>query len=446
MTGRGHGAAAEAAPAAATIGRRSRLRAVTKSSALLLSVGTLASGVLAYAFNVVAARALGPADYGPVAVLWAGMFLVSVVLFRPIEQTLSRGIAERVARGEDARAVVRSVGRVTLVVGLVSAAAVLAAWTPVTDRLFAGHGVLTLALAAGIAGYGVSYFVRGVASGLLWFDGYGLLLLADGAVRLLLVLPLFLVASPAVAAGAIAAAAIGGALAPLVTRAWQDGAGGEGPIPARLEGADTPGFELGNALGFAAPAAVIAAADQVLVSGGPLLVALAGGAGAAAAAGTVFAATMLVRAPVFLFQGLAASLLPNLTRFEALGDDEGFRRHLFVTSGALLGFGALLTVAALAYGPEAMHLMFGDGFAVGRGDLALLAGGVGLYLVAATLSQAALARGLTARSAAIWSAAAVTFVAVELTLPGDPFHRVSVAFAAAATVNAALFFPLVARR
>ena len=242
----GRAAGAQAAPPATAQARRSRLRAVSSSNALLLSVGTVASGVLAYAFNVVAARTLGPAAYGPVALLWAGMFLVSVVLFRPIEQTLSRGIAERAARGQDARPVVRSVARVTLVATLASAAAAALAWTPLTDGLFAGQHVLTLALVVGIAGYGVSYFVRGVASGVLWFDGYGLLLLADGAVRLLLVLPLFFVASAAVAAGAIAAAAIGGAVAPLLTRAWRRGAaGGEGPVAERLEGDDAPAFELG---------------------------------------------------------------------------------------------------------------------------------------------------------------------------------------------------------
>ena len=443
----GRAAGAQAAPPATAQARRSRLRAVSSSNALLLSVGTVASGVLAYAFNVVAARTLGPAAYGPVALLWAGMFLASVVLFRPIEQTLSRGIAERAARGQDARPVVRSVARVTLVATLASAAAAALAWTPLTDGLFAGQHVLTLALVVGIAGYGVSYFVRGVASGVLWFDGYGLLLLADGAVRLLLVLPLFFVTSAAVAAGAIAAAAIGGAVAPLLTRAWRRGAaGGEGPVAERLEGDEAPAFELGHALGFAAPAAVIAAADQVLVSGGPLLVAIAGGAGAAAAAGTVFAATMLVRAPVFLFQGLAASLLPSLTRFSTLGDEDGFRRHLATTCLALLGFGGVLTLGALVCGPEAMELIFGAEFAVDRGDLTVLAAGVGLYLVAATLSQAALARGFTTRAAAIWTAAALTFVAVELTLPGEPFHRVSMAFAAAATLNAVLFGWLVASR
>jgi hypothetical protein len=67
--------------------------------ALLMSVGTLGSGVMAYAFNIVVARALGADAYGPIAVLWAALFLVAVVLFRPVEQTLSREVAEATAHG-----------------------------------------------------------------------------------------------------------------------------------------------------------------------------------------------------------------------------------------------------------------------------------------------------------------------------------------------------------
>ena len=73
-------------------------------------------------------------------------------------------------------------------------------------------------------------------------------------------------------------------------------------------------FHVGAAIAFAWPAAVIAIADQVLVNGGPLLVMLGGGENVGKVAGLVFAATMLVRIPVFVFQGLATSLLPNLTR------------------------------------------------------------------------------------------------------------------------------------
>src|SRR3954471_17302513 len=104
-----------------SIGRASR-RSLRLPPAAVLSVGTLASGVLAYAFNLLAARSLGAEAYGQVAVLWAGMFLVSVVAFRPVEQMLSRGIAERTARGIDARPVLRSATRLAvLLVALITA-------------------------------------------------------------------------------------------------------------------------------------------------------------------------------------------------------------------------------------------------------------------------------------------------------------------------------------
>ena len=53
---------------------------------------------------------LGPAGYGAIGALWGGMFLLAVLLFRPIEQTISRAVADHVARGEDGRGV-RALGR-----------------------------------------------------------------------------------------------------------------------------------------------------------------------------------------------------------------------------------------------------------------------------------------------------------------------------------------------
>src|SRR5205085_11900400 len=77
---------AEAYTAAApAVPRRARTRTV--SGAALVSGATLLSGVLTYAFHVIAARTLGPEGYGRIAVLWAAMFLGAVVLYRPLEQT-----------------------------------------------------------------------------------------------------------------------------------------------------------------------------------------------------------------------------------------------------------------------------------------------------------------------------------------------------------------------
>ena len=102
---------------------RPRLEAVDKRDAALMSIGTLASGVLAYAFNVLAARSLGPEAYGAVGALWAGMFLLAVLLFRPVEQTVSRAIADQLARGQDARPAVRSAAKLTLALAAVAVGA-----------------------------------------------------------------------------------------------------------------------------------------------------------------------------------------------------------------------------------------------------------------------------------------------------------------------------------
>ena len=65
---------------------------------------------------MLAARTLGPEAYGLVAVLWAALFLLVVVLFRPLEQTTSRALANRLARGHEVRSVLRAMLRIYLVV------------------------------------------------------------------------------------------------------------------------------------------------------------------------------------------------------------------------------------------------------------------------------------------------------------------------------------------
>jgi O-antigen/teichoic acid export membrane protein len=405
---------------------RPRLEAVDKRDAALMSIGTLASGVLAYVFNVLAARSLGPEAYGAIGALWAGMFLLAVLLFRPVEQTISRAIADQLARGQDARSAVRSASKLTLVLVAVAVGGCALAWTPLTDGLFGGQPVLTVALMAGLAGYGASYFARGLVGGVRWFGGYGIVLLADGAIRVVIALPLVFVASPAIAAVAIAAAAIGGAVAPLFSK--------RRTMLERIDGPPGPDYPVGEAIRFALPAGVIAGCEQILVSGGPLLVLIAGGPGAAAAAGVLFAATLLMRAPVFLFQGVQASLLPNLTTLRAQGDEARLHRAVALTALIIAVIAGLLALASLAFGPAAMQLLYGDAFTATRVDLALLAVGIGGFLAACTFCQALLARGQGGVAALRWSVAAIAFVALELTLQGTPFHRVAVAFAVASSL------------
>jgi O-antigen/teichoic acid export membrane protein len=405
-----------------------RARRVAPAGALLLSSATVTSGVLAYAFHVLAARMLGASMYGLVAALWAAMFIAIVVLFRPLEQTTSRAIADRVVRGEEVRSVMRSVTLLYLAISVAVAVGAAAAWEPLRRTLFLGHTAFAVALVVGTIAYGAAYVIRGACSGLHWFNGYSLGLLADGGVRLVVLLPVGLLgtghsSAAAVSAAAIAAAALGHTLLPVAL--------GRRQLAPLFEHGPGSRFHLRAAAAFALPAAAVAGADQLLVNGGPLFVMLSGGKDAGKVAGVVFAATMIVRIPVFVFTGLAASLLPNLTRLNASGETAELRRLLQRAMAAFGAVAAVIVVFGATIGPEVLRTIYGSDFRVGRLALGLLGVAAGGYLAAATLAQALLAVDRGRLAAAIWCAAAAAFVVGYFVLPGDPMLRIATTTAAA---------------
>ena len=141
--------------------------------------------------------------------------------------------------------------------------------------------------------------------------------------------------------------------------------------------------------------------EQTFLNAGPLLVNATAGA---AAAGFIFNVLMIARAPLQLFQAVSTSLLPHLTRLRAEGEEGDFRASVRVTILAIAGFAALVAVAMLIAGPELMQVAFGDKFSYDRADLLIVTAGMGLYLCAATLNQAALAKGQVRQAAVCWIA------------------------------------------
>jgi len=72
------------------------------SGARILSIGIASTGLLTFAYFSIASHVLGEGSAKLLDVLWSVMFVIISVIYRPIEQLLSRTIAERRARGSAA--------------------------------------------------------------------------------------------------------------------------------------------------------------------------------------------------------------------------------------------------------------------------------------------------------------------------------------------------------
>jgi hypothetical protein len=99
-----------------------------------------------------------------------------------------------------------------------------------------------------------------------------------------------------------------------------------------------------------------------------------------------------------------------------------------------------------AIGPAIMELAFGGNFDYPRGGLVMVAAGMGFYLSAATLNQAALAHAQARQAAAVWGIAAAAFIA-WLLLPGfdDRVLQLEIGYLGAAALLCGMLYALYRR-
>ena len=126
----------------------------------------------------------------------------------------------------------------------------------------------------------------------------------------------------AVALGIVAAPVLSLAVVPLAR--GRAVARSRAAAPRRRPRPGQPEFTLAAGGGFAAAVLLIMISEQTLLNAGPLLVKASEGA---AAAGFIFNVLMVARAPLVLFQAVATSLLPHLTRLRSSADAR--RREAF---------------------------------------------------------------------------------------------------------------------
>ena len=394
----------------------------------IAGIGIGLTGLVTQAYFSLASHSLSSADYGGISLLWTAVFLICAILYRPVEQLLGRTIADRDARGIAGRDHLRVAATIQLALAALFAVAALALRGPLQDDLFGGSEELYWVLIVTVLAYAASYFARGFLAGNRRLGLYGGLVFLESAARC--VFALLAVLGVATSQGFVAIGIAVGPLISLVVVPWALGRllrthqrgevrSGEAADMAALEEPPAEAeFTLAHGAGFAVAVLLIMVCEQAFLNAGPLLVKSTAEANGVALAGFAFNVVLIARAPLQLFQAIQTAILPHLTELSAGAAVDEFRRSVAVTVRAIAAFGALVTLGLLAVGPFAMHVLFGDkGFDYERLGLVAMGAGMGLYLVGATLNQAALALGRAGRAAVCWivsAAAYVTFLLLPL--------------------------------
>jgi O-antigen/teichoic acid export membrane protein len=431
------------------------------SGARILSIGIASTGIFTFAYLATASHVLSPKDYGLISLCWAVMFVILSVIYRPIEQLLSRTIADRRARSLHTHSL-RVPAAIQLGFAVTFVVTALLLRPQIEQGMFDGSAALYWILVVGVIAYAGSYFARGWLAGHQYFALYGGLVFLESTSRFLFPL--------AVAVGigsGIGAVGLGMAVAPFASLAVMPfafsrlggpsrrdspaaaeapifDAAGEGPAHAHLEEEATAQLSMKHGARFAVSVVGIMLAEQALMNAGVLIVAANAGAAdlTSGLTGFVFNVMLIVRAPLQLFQAIQTSILPHLAGLEARESADEFHRAIRTTVAAIAAFGLAVALGLLLIGPTVMRIFLGDkGFQYGRFGLAIVGLGMGLHLISGTLNQAALARGRAPLAAIAWLLAASLFVAfVALPTISSQVTRVEVGYFMATAVLTVLLY------
>ena len=423
--------------------------------ARILSIGIASTGLMTFAYFSVASHVLSSHAAKRIDLLWSVMFVVISVIYRPIEQLLSRTIAERSARGHsrhDLRVPVLIQGSFALAFLVIA----LSLEGPLT-RVFEHQHDLYVILVVGTLAYAASYFARGWLAGNQRFALFGGLVLMESVSRLCFALAVAVgIASgqTAVALGIAAAPFVSLIVVPLAFARRGRAAHASAPSePITVDEADAalagPATEavqevaahdelsLRRGGGFAVWVSGIMLSEQTLLNAAVLTVDAS--ARDPALAGIVFNVLLIARAPLQLFQAIQTSLLPHLTRLETTSGHDEFAHAVRVTVAAIAAFALAVTVVLLVAGPFLLrHVLFGQHQSYPGGGLALIGIGMGLHLIAGALNQSALARDQARSAAVCWIGAALLLVGwMVAPLVGDQLLRAEIGYAGATALLAA---------
>jgi O-antigen/teichoic acid export membrane protein len=409
---------------------------VVPEGTFAVGLGLAVTGLTTYGFFVACARGLSSTDYNAViGGLWPLVFVVAPGCFLPLEQEVGRALAHRRAIGIGGSPVVRraAIAAAWGTGGLVVIS--LAAGGVLTDNVFRGNAGLVLCLAIALITYAFQHLTRGTLAGNARFGPYGMILGAEGCIRF----------APSVVlwfAGVRNPIAYGLCLAVPPVLASVFALRGERDL--LKPGPEAPWSELSSNLAYLLTGSVLA---QGLGYAPTLVATVLAGDVLDREVSAFVSGFLLARVPIILFQAVQAALLPKLARLAGAGQHEDFKSGLRKLVLIVLGVGVIGVLGSIVLGPWAVELFFGK--TIDRSDLAMLAAGSGMFILALTLAQALIALMGHAKATFAWAVGiAVGAVALVTTSVSgvEVFLRVELSYLFASAGCAAVMAVLLARQ
>ncbi len=395
------------------------LRLVPAGTHLVIG-GTVILGLASYIQIAVAGHALASGPRAGVSELWSLVMTVSLGLFFPVEQELTRVVAARVVRRQGVAPVLRRASLLTLGMLVLICGALALSAGPLADTFFSGDRSLVWAFGGSLVGMALVYLTRGILAGLGLFQSYGLSLALDGGLRIVLAGGLYL-------AGNHSALAYGLVLtvAPLFAMLCTLRPTLRGCRP----GPPMPWHELFQNLAMMICAQVLA---QFIVNAAVMTTAVV--ATDPQITFALLSAGVLCRIPLFVFGSLQPTLMTGLSTTATSGDRAGFRRMLLRTCAVLAGLGLLGGIPAVCAGSWLIHTFLGAPDVLGPMDFFWFSFGTTCYMLAMVLGQALIALGRHRWQLASWVLGTAVLIAITV-LPGPVTERVEVAYAVSSLVT-----------
>jgi O-antigen/teichoic acid export membrane protein len=390
-----------------------------------VGIGLFIAGISAYIFFKIGQQALGQDGFKPIVAMWFIAFALAPGFFLPIEQEVSRAIAHRRALGQGGLPVIKRIAPLAIIILLTLVVVIAVFSSSISANMFEGYGMVTFCLVLTLVSYAPMHLARGICSGTGRFGAYGIIIGADGAVRVIGCAVLWLAGVTHVGPYAfmIGFSPIVGVIA----------VGLAGKLRVD-DGPEATWSEVTPNLGWLLMGSLFAAA---LVNAGPITVDILGSSEPAEVVTKFGNAVIFARIPLFLFQAVQAALLPRLAKLAAQRNLSEFSRGFRQLMILVCGVGVVGTIGAFLVGPQVLDLVYQGG--IDRRTMTLLALASAMYMVGLATAQAVIALRGHAIVALGWFASFSGFVLIAWLSSNDLYLRVEMALVGSSLIAIVIF-------